>query len=275
MDVDGRIAVVTGAASGMGRALADTFAGAGMNVVLADIEGDTLAEAAAAVAEAAGVETLAVRTDVGRQGDVEALAEATLARFGAAHVLCNNAGIGLPGPVGAMSLDDWRWTLDVDLWGPIYGVQSFLPIMRRQGVGHINSTASMAGLYAGASLGAYNVAKHGVVALMASLERDLRLENSPLHASVLCPGPINTNIVHSQRNRDPDAAAQHVRTDAGDKFWEMLTSYLADGMDPAEVGPMVLDAVETDRFWVLTHPEMAETTRRQLDAMLADGSLVR
>ena len=275
MDVAGKVAVVTGAASGMGRAMADTFAAAGMSVVLADIEAQPLEEATADVAAQSGAKTLGVRTDVSKLADVEALAQAALAEFGAVHVLCNNAGVGVPGPAGESSIEDWRWTLDVNLWGPIYGVHVFLPIMQAQGEGHINSTASLAGLYAGASLAAYNVSKHGVVALMATLERDLRLENSPLHASVLCPGPIDTNIPSAERNRDPDDAAHHVRTEVGDKFWELLTGYLADGMDPAEVGPMVLDAVQNDKFWVFTHPSMCKIALDQVEAMLADGRLVR
>ncbi len=274
MQIEGKVAVVTGAASGMGRAMADTFAAAGMKVVLADIEQSPLSNAVATIA-ATGAEAIGVRTDVSKLDQIQALASAAVERFGTVNVLCNNAGVGIPGPVGDMSLEDWRWTLDIDLWGPIYGTHVFLPIIEAGGEGHINSTSSMAGLYSGASLAAYNVAKHGVVALMASLERDLRLRNSSVHASVLCPGPINTNIVYSQRNRDPADAQHHVRTEQGDKFWDMLAGFLSEGMDPADVAPMVLDAVRTDRFWVLTHPEMGKIARYQIDAMLDDGHLTR
>lgn len=275
MDVNGRTAVVTGGGSGIGRGIVRALAGQGMNIVVADIEQAPMDEVVAELA-AKGTEAIGVRTDVSKLEQVEALAAAALDRFGAVHVLCNNAGVGVSDPVGATSLEDWRWTIDIDLWGPIHGVHVFLPIMERQGEpGHLNSTASMAGLYAGASLGAYNVAKHGVVALMASLERDLRLAGSPLRASVLCPGPINTNIVDSERNRSAESAAQHVGTAAGKKFWDILTRTLADGMNPDEVGPMVLDAVLNDRFWVLTHPEMGELVRKQVDQMLEDRSLTR
>ena len=274
MEVRGRVAVVTGAASGMGLAMADTFATAGMKVVLADIEEGALDAAVERVA-ATGAEAVGVRTDVSKLDQIEALAQATLDRFGAVHVLCNNAGVGVGAPVGQTSMADWRWTLDIDLWGPIYGCEVFLPLIEEQGEGHINSTASMAGLYAGASLGAYNVAKHGVVALMASLERDLRFRESPVRASVLCPGPIDTKIVDSQRNRDADDAAQHVETEQGQKFWDFLTRSLAAGMDPAEVGPMVLDAIEQEKFWVLTHPEMGEIAVSQAKAMLEDRRLTR
>ena len=274
MDVSGRTAVVTGGASGIGRGMARAFAGAGMNVVVADIEQAPLDEVVAELT-ATGTEAIGVRTDVSKLDQVEALAAAATERFGGVEVLCNNAGVGVADPVGATSLEDWRWTLDIDLWGPIYGVHVFLPIMEAQGEGHINSTASMAGLYAGASLGAYNVAKHGVVALMASLERDLRLANSPIRSSVLCPGPINTNIVDSQRNRDPESAAEHTGTATGEKFWQMLTASLADGMNPDDVGQLVLRAVLDDHFWVLTHPEMAEIVTKQVDRMRSDRSLTR
>lgn len=274
MDVAGKTAVVTGAASGIGRGMARCFADAGMQVVLADIEQAPLDEAVAELSDA-GTEAIGVKTDVSDLEQVQALAGATLERFGAAHVLCNNAGVGVSDPIESTSLEDWRWTLDIDLWGPIYGVNTFLPLMQRQGEGHINSTSSMAGLYAGASLGAYNVAKHGVVALMASLERDLRLAGSPVRASVLCPGPINTRIVDSQRNRDPESAAAHVGTETGQKFWDMLTASLAEGMDPDDVGPLVLDAVRTDKFWVLTHPEMAAIAAKQVEQMRDDQGLTR
>ncbi|MBA51436.1 MAG: 3-oxoacyl-ACP reductase [Acidimicrobiaceae bacterium] len=274
MDVKGKVAVVTGAASGMGLAMAQTFADSGMAVVLADIEEAAL-EAAVNELSAGGHKAIGVRTDVSKLSDVQALADATLKEFGAVHVLCNNAGVGVGAPVGNTSIADWKWTLDIDLWGPIYGVETFLPLIEEQGEGHINSTASMAGLYAGASLGAYNVAKHGVVALMASLERDLRWRESKVRASVLCPGPINTKIVDSERNRDPDDAANHVDSEQGQKFWEFLTRTLANGMDPAEVGPMVLDAVINDKFWILTHPEMGEIAINQARAMLDDQHLTR
>lgn len=271
-DVTGKVAVVTGAASGIGLGMVRCFARAGMKVVLADIEQAAL-DLAVEELTGAGHEAIGVRTDVTQRSEIGSLADATVDAFGGVHVLCNNAGVGVGAPISHTSVEDWEWTLAVDLWGPIHGVSVFLPLMTDQGEGHINSTASMAGLYAGASLGAYNVAKHGVVALMATLQRDLVLAESPVRASVLCPGPINTNIVDSERNRPAESAAGHVATAQGQRFWEMLTDSLAHGMDPDDVGPMVLDAIVEERFWVLTHPEMARLVERQVGAMIDDQRL--
>jgi NAD(P)-dependent dehydrogenase (short-subunit alcohol dehydrogenase family) len=271
-DFQGRVAVVTGAASGIGLGMARAFTGAGMRVVLADVETEALDTVVQGLADR-GHEVIGVRTDVSRLQDVQELAARTLDRFGTVNVLCNNAGVGVDGPVPDTSLEDWRWTIDVDLWGPIYGVHVFLPLITEAGEGHVNSTASMAGLLAGGSLAAYNVAKHGVVALMASLARDLRIARSPITASVLCPGPINTNIATSQRNRDPADAAHHIQSEAGERYWARLTEHLTHGMDPDEVGPMVLDAMANDRFWVFTHPEMLSVVEQQVQLARQDASL--
>lgn len=271
-DVTGWVSVITGAASGMGLGMARCFSSVGMKVVLADIEQEPLDNAVAEL-KAAGADVLGVRTDVTKLAEHEALAAATLSAFGKVNVLCANAGVGASAPVGATSLEDWRWTLEVDLWGPIYGVHTFLPLIEQAGAGHLNATASMAGLLAGGSLAAYNVAKHGVVALMASLARDLLIAGSPIRASVLCPGPVNTNIVHSDRNRPAESAAQHIATPQGDRFWGMLTKALSHGMNPDAVGPLVLEAIQEQKFWVFTHPEMLEFVQTQLDLAKTDRSI--
>lgn len=271
-NVDGWVATVTGAASGMGLAMATTFARAGMKVMMADIEEARLRSAAANLA-AEGHDIASQRTDVSKLEDNQALAKATVDRFGKVNVFCANAGIGMSNPVWATTLEEWRWTIDVDLWGPIYGVTTFTPLIQEAGEGHLNATASMAGLLAGASLGAYNVAKHGVVALMASLARDLMVAKSPITASVLCPGPINTDIIHSDRNRPADVTG--TETEAGQRFWSTLTKALSHGMDPAEVGPMVLDAIQNDRFWVFTHPPMLEIVEAQLDRARTDRGITK
>jgi len=271
MELSGKTAVITGGASGIGLGMARSFATHEMKLVLADIEQGALDEAVAELS--ATTDVIGVRTDVSRLDEVQALADATMDRFGAAHVLCNNAGVGIADPVWAMSLEDWRWTIDINLWGPIYGIQVFHPIMERQGEGHINSTASMAGLYAGQSLGAYNVSKHGVVALMASLARDLRTAKSPIRASVLCPGPVDTKITDSARNRSAESASQHVGTEAGNRFYANLTAALQQGMDPDAVGDLVADGILSDRFWMITHPNYLDGVVAQTQ-QIATGDLL-
>src|SRR5262245_45978073 len=165
-----------------------------MKVVLADVREDPLRQAASELRDA-GAEILAVPTDVTRIDDVEALAAAALDAFGAVHVLCNNAGVSCYASIAETTLEDWRWMLDIDLWGPIHGIKTFLPIIEREDEGHINATASMSGLLAAPRIGAYNVAKHGVVALMTTLERELRAARSPVRTSVLCPEFVNTEIL--------------------------------------------------------------------------------
>lgn len=281
MDTQGKVAVVTGGASGIGRGMARAFAGAGMSVMLADLDEQMLATTAAELS-ANGTQVATRKVDVSKLEEIEALAQATIDRFGAVHVLCSNAGIGIPTPTHKLNLNDWRWMIDVDLWGPIYGVKVFLPLMEAQGEGHINATSSLAGLVAGGMMGAYNVAKHGVTALMTTLERDLRGRKSPVRASLLCPGPINTNISrHSVEYRPPKPYARPPRqTDAegsapASRAGANIQSMLEQGMDPDEVGNLVLDAVQRDTFWVLTHPSMTKLLTRQVDAMLEDGSLTK
>lgn len=190
---ESRVAVITGGASGIGLGMARAFAKRQMKLVIADLDQDAMS-AAAAEFRGMNIDVVTKLCDVSRLEDVEALADYTMETYGAVHVLCNNAGVGIPTPTHKMKLQDWKWIIDVDLWGPIYGVQTFLPLIEQQEEGHINSTSSMAGLIAGRKMGAYNVAKHGVVALMATLERELRAKKSAVTASVLCPGPIKTNI---------------------------------------------------------------------------------
>jgi NAD(P)-dependent dehydrogenase (short-subunit alcohol dehydrogenase family) len=251
-DVDGKTAVITGAAGGMGLSMARSFASAGMKVVLADIDAERL-DAAVAGLTAAGFAAIGVPTDVSKQDQIEALAQAALEEFGAVHVMSNNAGIGIAGTVEDMTLDDWKWTIDVDLWSVIYGVRTFLPLLKAQGEGHITATSSMAGLTCGPVLGAYHVAKHGVVALMDTVRIELKIAKSDVRASVLCPGPIDTDIAYSDRLR-PDDVETRDNNKLEEKFFQSLRDELAGGMDPDEVGEMVLEAVQNERFWILTHP---------------------
>jgi NAD(P)-dependent dehydrogenase (short-subunit alcohol dehydrogenase family) len=264
--VSGRVAVVTGAASGIGLGIARAFADAGMKVVLADVREEPLEQAATDL-RSSGAEAIAVRTDVTRLDEVEALAKTALDQFGAVHVLCNNAGVGLFRRIADTTIDEWRWTLEVDLWGPINGVTTFLPIISREDEGHINSTSSMAGLLAVPRLGAYNVAKHGVVALMATLERELRAAHSTVHASVLCPGAVKTDIMANS------AESRRQVTGAGEP--SPMVGAIEGGVEPDEVGPMVLDAVRNDRFWIFTAPDLVAIVQRQVSVMAEDLALSR
>jgi len=276
---ENRIAVITGGASGIGLGMARAFAKRGMKLVLADLDKDAMS-AAESEFKAKNVDVVTRFCDVSKLEDVEALAEFTMETFGAVHVLCNNAGVGIPTPTHKMKLQDWKWIIDVDLWGPIYGVQTFLPLIEQQEEGHINSTSSMAGLIAGRKMGAYNVAKHGVVALMATLERELRSKKSPVTASVLCPGPIKTNISsHSveyrpERTDSPKPAKKPKSSgqNTGDKMEAVMAEI---GLDPDEVGELVFDAIESDKFWVLTHPRWTKAIRNMLESMRADQTLTK
>ena len=221
-DFRDRVAVVTGAASGIGRALADRFAAEGMKVVLADVEEKALRLAEAEFREK-GVDVLGVQTDVSKPDEIEKLAQETLDAFGAVHIVCNNAGVaGAWGQAWANTLDDWNWIIGVNLWGVIHGVRTFLPIMLEQGdEGHIVNTASLAGLMPGR--GIYGVTKQAVVALSESIYNDLKVADAKIGVSVLCPGWVNTNIIDAGRNRPaelartvdaiPDAAARATGND--------------------------------------------------------------
>ncbi len=274
MDTHERVAVITGGASGIGRSMARAFAGDGMKLVLADLDEAMLAETVQEL-EASGAEVIGARCDVAKLEDVEALAQTALDRFGAVHVLCNNAGVGIPTATHKIKLEDWHWIINVDLWGPIHGVKVFLPLMEEQGVGHINTTSSFAGLIAGSYMAAYNVAKHGAVALMATLERDLRGRKSPVTASVLCPGPINTNISRHSVEFRPSGQKPSADGAKEGKAGANIQSILERAMHPDEAGALVLDAIQNDTFWVLTHPKYIKPLQDQTDAMAEDRSLTK
>lgn len=244
------MAVVTGGASGIGRAMAARFAAEGMHVVIADVEADALA----ATADELGV--VGVRTDVTDAASVAALAEATLDRFGAVHVVCNNAGVGGGGLIKDLTLNDWRWVIDVSLWGVIHGVHAFLPhLLRNADGGHIVNTASVAGLVAGPGIGPYNAAKYGVVAISETLAAELAGEDAKVGVSVLCPGLVRTNIFTSQRNR-PAALRNVTKKTAARAANQQITDDLkAQGIDPAIVAGRVFDAIRSNTFWIITHPE--------------------
>lgn len=264
-----RVAVVTGAASGIGRAMAERFAAEGMKVVLADVE-DAPLQATAREMTAAGATVLPVRTDVARPEDIEALAERAWSAFGAVHVLCNNAGVSGGGRTWEAKPAEWEWVLGVNLWGVIHGVRVFVPRMLAGGdVGHVVNTASVAGLVAGPGMGAYNVSKFGVVALSETLHHELRMDGAKIGVSVLCPAWVNTRIVDADRNRPAGLAAP--APDPGfAALRDLARGMVAAGLPPARVAELVLDAIRDERFYVLTHPEFTPVVRQRMEALL-DG----
>jgi NAD(P)-dependent dehydrogenase (short-subunit alcohol dehydrogenase family) len=259
----GKVAVVTGAASGIGRALAEAFAGEGMRVVLADIEEGPLEEAAAKI-EAAGADVLAVPTDVRHAEAVAALAEATVERFGTAHVVCNNAGVVAGGLTWEVSPERFRWVVEVNLLGVAHGIGAFVPMMLAQGEGHVVNTASAAGLVTGPGMASYYATKHGVVALTEALANDLALGgHTGIGASVICPEFVRTRIHEAERNLpaevapppsdDPEAAAGR----------EMFGAMVLGGIEPADVAAAAVEAVREDRFYVLPHDTTLDLARRR------------
>ena len=246
-DLDGRVAVITGAASGIGLAMAHAFGAEGMRLVLADIEAPALEAAVAELDDS--IERLAVVCDVSKADDIEALRAAALDAFGSVHVVCNNAGVGGGGPTSAIDVDDWKWVIDIDLWSVIHGVRVFLPGLIEQGEGHIVNTASVAGLFSAPFMGPYNVAKYGVVALSETMRSELLMSQSPVGVSVLCPSWVRTNIATSIRNK-PGASTADVEA-----LGEIVQPLIDKGIDPAAVAAQVVDAVRNDRFWIITHDD--------------------
>ena len=268
-ELSGRVAVITGGASGIGLATARRLAREGMRLVLADIEKNPL-EAAVKEIQGLGAEALGVQTDVGDLTQVQALADQTFAHFGAAHLVFNNAGVAIFGPIQDMKHEDWEWVLRVDLWGVIHGVEAFVPRMIKQGQGgHIVNTASFAGLVPNEGLGVYCVAKYGVVALSECLARDLRPHG--IGVSVLCPMILETNIEKSERNRPTELggpAASRPRTSAEQQNLRGRT------LSPDLAAEKVLRAVKAGELYIHTHEEARAFIRRRferIDRAFADS----
>jgi NAD(P)-dependent dehydrogenase (short-subunit alcohol dehydrogenase family) len=269
-DLAGRVAVVTGAGSGIGLGLATRFAEEGMRVVLADIEQPALDTACERLRER-GFDVLGVPTDVSQAESVEDLARATLERYGGVHVLCNNAGVGGGfSRIWEASLKDWEWILGVNLWGVIHGVHTFVPIMLAQGdEGHIVNTASIAGLLPGTR--AYCVSKHGVVALSEALYNNLAQTDARIGVSVLCPGLIDTRIMYAFRNRPsrllntPGLQVSEREMARAERIGNMASEL---GMPPAEVARIVVEAIRTDQFYILTHTHFDSAIRTRADDIL-------
>ncbi len=276
-DFHGKVAVVTGAASGIGRALAEKSAQEGMKVVLADFEVEALKKAEEEL-KAGGADVLAVHTDVSQAGDVENLAQQSFATYGAVHLLFNNAGVGAGTTVCESTLADWQWVLGVNLWGVIYGIHFFVPRMLAQNTeGHIINTASSAGLMAGPGLGIYKVTKHGVVSLSETLAHELRLKEAKLKASVLCPWWVNTNIAESERNRPASLQNPAVETPVDPEtqaqiqaVQQMVRHAIQTGMAPSQVAELTFDAIRQGKFYILTDPIIKQSVQLRMDDILQD-----
>ena len=268
-DLNGRTAVITGAASGIGLELAKQFGAAGMNLVLADIEQPALDDAAAALSDA-GYQVLAHELDVRSHEQIIELEQAARAAFGNVHLLCNNAGVGAGGPIADPdNLEAWRWTIDINLWGVIYGCKTFLPAMIEHGEpAHIVNTASMAGLASAPMMGPYNMSNYGVVALSVTLTREMQMMGTEVRVSVLCPAFVATGIARSDRNMPDDVAATLPNRDNDSGTQSMIESLVANGISTEVVGTAVLDAVRNDSFWILTHDEAKAGVTNRADEIV-------
>ena len=253
-NIEGKVAVLTGAGGGIGRELAIACAHEGASLVLADVDENGLSTTAALVASI-GADTLQVRCDVSKPGDIEALADRTYERFGAAHLLFNNAGVAVCGPTWTSTAEDWTWIIGINLMGVVHGVRTFVPRMLAQkDECHIVNTASVAGLLSLPGSSAYCVTKHGVVTLSECLRHELRIERAAIGVSVLCPAFVATGIFESDRNRPRELAATNPLAkpyeDAGRK------AGAAGRLTAADVARITLDAVKAGRFYVLPHQKI-------------------
>jgi NAD(P)-dependent dehydrogenase (short-subunit alcohol dehydrogenase family) len=264
-DLRGKVAVITGGGRGIGRALAQRFAAEGMHIVLADIDEVAMRSVEAELAEA-GTQVLTVVCNTSSEAEVQALAAASVERFGGAHVLCNNAGVVGRGDAWRGPKAGWDWVIGINLYGVIHGIRAFLPIMEDQGEGHIVNTASMAGLVAVPGAAPYNVTKTGVVALSEGLFIELKATGSPVRVSALCPGFVRTNLLEGQQwdarlGSDPGAPV----TPMGQMMDQVLRQGVEVGIDATEVAAQVVDAIRAERFWILTHPDMRHSVVERME----------
>ena len=273
-DFRGKVAVITGAASGLGRAFADMAASLGMKLVLADVQAKALEHATEELL-AQGSEVLSMVCDVSKASHVQELADSAIARFGGVHLVFNNAGVGSGGLVWENSEQDWEWVLGVNLWGVIHGVRVFTRVMlecaQRDGdyEGHIVNTASMAGLLTPPAMGVYNVSKHAVVALTETLHHDLQLVDAPIKASVLCPYFVPTGIAQSERNR-PDELSSEERTTSSQVAAQMLVEKAVESgrITAQDVARITFEGIREERFYLYSHPQALAAAAERFEAIL-------
>lgn len=273
-DFRGKVAVITGAASGLGREFANTAASLGMKLVLADVQAKALEHATEELLDG-GAEVLSMVCDVSKAAHVQELADAAIARFHHVHLVFNNAGVGYGGLVWENSERDWEWVLGVNLMGVVHGVRVFTRVMLECAErdadfeGHIVNTASMAGLLTPPAMGIYNVSKHAVVALTETLHHDLALVEAPIKASVLCPYFVPTGIAQSHRNR-PDELASHERTTSSQMAAQMLTekAVAAGKVTAQDVARITFDGIREGRFYLYSHPQALQTVAERFEAIV-------
>jgi NAD(P)-dependent dehydrogenase (short-subunit alcohol dehydrogenase family) len=266
-----KVAVITGGASGFGREFANIGANLGMKLVLADVQQDALDKTKTEL-EAQGAQVLAVRCDVRKAEQVQALADAAMDRFGAVHLVFNNAGVGSGGLIWENSVADWEWVLGVNLWGVIHGVRIFTPLMlecakKDPGYeGHIINTASMAGLLNAPNMGVYNVSKHAVVSLSETLYQDLQLVKAPIGASVLCPYFVPTGISQSDRNRPDDVKNEISPTDSQLAAQAVSDKAVSSGkVTAAQVAERTFDAIKEGKFYIYSHPHALGNVQKRME----------
>jgi NAD(P)-dependent dehydrogenase (short-subunit alcohol dehydrogenase family) len=265
----GKVAVITGAASGIGRGIAERCVREGMKVVLADIDEADLNKAETELKTSGGT-VLGVRMDVSKRSDVELLARQALDAFGEVHLLFNNAGVAAGGAPWEATWNDWEWVIGVNLWGVIHGVKVFTPLMLAQNTEcHIINTSSTAGLTVGGASAPYAVTKHAVVALSESLYLTLQQRNSLVKVSVLCPGLVRTNIISSERNRPAELRNEPVAmTPEMQAGLAAFKAAIDASMPPLQVADAVFDAIKNEQFYILTHPEWTEVIQLRTDKLL-------
>jgi NAD(P)-dependent dehydrogenase (short-subunit alcohol dehydrogenase family) len=268
-EFQGKVAVITGAASGIGRGIAERCVREGMQVVLADIDEANLT-AAETELKTAGGSVLGVSTDVSKRSDVERLARQALDAFGQVHLLFNNAGVAAGAAPWEATWNDWEWVIGVNLWGMIHGVKVFTPLMLAQNTEcHIINTSSAAGLIVGGASAPYAVTKHGVVALSESLYLSLQQRSSLVKVSVLCPGLVRTNIINAERNRPGELRNEPVpMTPERQAGLAAFKAAMEAGMPALRVADVVFDAIQKEQFYILPHPEWTEVIQLRTDKLL-------
>jgi NAD(P)-dependent dehydrogenase (short-subunit alcohol dehydrogenase family) len=266
----GKVAVITGAGSGIGRAIAEAFAAEGSSVVVADLD-DGAADVVTQGIQSAGGVALTVKVDVSDAAEVDRLAATTLERFGRVDVLCNNAGVSTFNLISDQTLDDWRWVVGVNFWGVVHGVHTFVPIMRDQGTpAHIVNTASIAGLLSGvAFIGPYCATKVAVVSISETLAQELAMDQTPIGVSVLCPSSVDTKVMESERGRPVALGVEH-RTEMAESVRLMIREGFTGptGLTPSQVAARVLEAIRNGTFWIITHPGEAPTVEARFAGIL-------